>query len=290
MILSFVSLAFLLVILMDISRVLEFGAVTGFRVGSAPIGKPLMSVICYRVDDVLIDTGPSNARGLVLAAVGPETLRAIYLTHYHEDHAGNAAYLQRHFALPVYGHAQTMDMLSKPVKLKPYEKYIWGGLEKVDVEPLQERFDSNVYSFTVIHTPGHSHDHVVYLEQSQGWLFSGDMYLGARIKYFRSDEDIYQTVESLKVIAKLNFDSLFCGHNPQLVKPREAIQRKIDHLENVIGYVRQLHTKGLSPKMVVKEALKGRESWLVKLITLGDVSYRNMILSALRGLPANETI
>lgn len=271
---------------MDISQVLNFGPVTGFRIGTAPVGKPLMSVICYRVDDVLIDTGAGNARKLVLAAVEPTSLQAIYLTHYHEDHAGNAAYLHDRFGIPVNGHALTAKMLSTRVKLKPYENYMWGGLDRVTVAPLTDRFCTANYEFEVIHTPGHSHDHVVFLERNQGWLFSGDMYLGARIKYFRADEDIYQTVESLKVIASLNFDSLFCGHNPQMTEPRNAIQRKIDHLENIVEYVRQMHAKGMPHHRILKEALKGRESWLVKLITLGDVSYRNMILAVLQRLPA----
>lgn len=273
---------------MDISQTLNFGPVTGFRVGAAPVGKPLMSVICYRVDDVLIDTGPGNARKLVENAVAPKSLQAIYLTHYHEDHAGNAAYLNAKFAIPVNGHELTAQTLSQTVKLKPYEKYMWGGLDRVSIAPLAERFCTSNYEFQVVHTPGHSHDHVVFLESDQGWLFSGDMYLGARIKYFRADEDIYQTVASLKLIASLDFDTLFCGHNPQLVEPRKAIQRKIDHLENIIGSVHQLRAKGMSRDEIVREALKGRESWLVKLITLGDVSYRNMILSVLRELPATR--
>lgn len=273
---------------MNISLPLNFGPVTGFRVGHAPVGKPLMTVICYRMDDVLIDTGPRNARGLVVDLVGSESLRGIYLTHYHEDHAGNAGYLQERFDIPVYGHALTAEMLKQKIKLKPYEHYMWGALDAARVLPLENYFTTENYRFEVIHTPGHSHDHVVFWEKSQGWLFSGDMYLGARIKYFRSDEDIYQTVVSLNTIAALDFDILFCGHNPQLVEPVKAIQRKIDHLENIIGQVRQLHESGLPQREILRRAVQGRESWLARLITLGDVSYRHMVLSALRGLPSND--
>ena len=246
-----------------------------------------MTVICYRVDDVLIDTGPSNARQQVLNLVGPETLRGIYLTHYHEDHAGNAGCLRERFAVPIYGHALTADMLARKIKLKPYEHYMWGALDTARVIPLGNSFSTEKYSFDVIHTPGHSLDHVVFWEKNQGWLFSGDMYLGARIKYFRSDEDIYVTVASLKKIMTLTFDALFCGHNPQLVDPHKAIQRKIDHLENIIAQVRQLHDKGMPHKMILREVTRGRESWLARVITLGDVSFRHMVLSALRGLPVD---
>lgn len=269
---------------MNISLSLDFGPVTGFRVGHAPVGKPLMTVICYRVDDVLIDTGPRNARTLVQALVQPESLQGIYLTHYHEDHAGNAGYLQERFGIAVYGHPLTAEMLRQKIKLKPYEHYMWGALDPAPVIPLENHFTTENYRFEIIHTPGHSHDHVIFWEKNQGWLFSGDMYLGARIKYFRSDEDIYQTIASLKTIAALNFASLFCGHNPQLVEPCKAIQRKIDHLENIIGHVRQLHESGLPRREVLRRAMQGRESWLARMITLGDVSYRHMVLSALRGL------
>jgi glyoxylase-like metal-dependent hydrolase (beta-lactamase superfamily II) len=269
---------------MNISLPLNFGPVTGFRVGYAPVGKPLMTAICYRVDDVLIDTGPRNARGLVADLVGPESLRGIYLTHYHEDHAGNAGYLQERFDIPVYGHALTAEMLKQKIKLKPYEHYMWGALDRTRVHPLENYFTTENYRFEVIHTPGHSHDHVIFWEKNQGWLFSGDMYLGARIKYFRSDENIYQTVTSLKTIAALDFDILFCGHNPQLVEPVKAIRRKIDHLENIIGQVRLLHESGLPQKEILRRAMRGRESWLARMITLGDVSYRHMVLSVLRGL------
>lgn len=271
---------------MDISQVLDFGPVQGFRVGTAPFGKPWMSVICYRVDDVLIDTSPKNARKLVVDAVAFESLQDIYLTHYHEDHAGNAAHFCRQFSIPVHGHPLTKQTLSQKVKLKPYEHYMWGGLESVNVLPLADSFRTSRYEFRVLHTPGHSHDHVVFWEPNCGWLFSGDMYLGAKIKYFRADEDIYQTVESLKTIAALDFDSLFCGHNPKMSEARSAIQRKIDHLENLIGYIAQLRAKGMSHQRILQEAVRGRESWLVKLITLGDVSYRNMVLSVLQRLPA----
>lgn len=33
-----------------------------------------------------------------------------------------------------------------------------------------------------------------YLESQHGWLFSGDLYLGERIKFFRSDEKIDQQI------------------------------------------------------------------------------------------------
>lgn len=271
---------------MEVKIPLDFAPVKGYRVGYAPIGKPLMSVICYQIDELLIDTGPYNARHVLLSLLDPKTIEKICLTHYHEDHAGNAGYLNRYHNIPVYGYAATVEMLQSSVKLKPYEMYIWGKLETAEVKPITEEFHTSKHVFRVVHTPGHSDDHVVYLEPNEGWLFSGDMYLGARIKYFRSDENICQTIASLRTIVTLNFDKLFCGHNPQLTNPHNAVQRKIDHLENVVGNVRHLHQQGKPRAEILRELTRGRESWLVRAITLGDVSYKNMILSALNDIDA----
>lgn len=269
---------------MDVKAILDFAPVKGYRIGHAPVGKPWMSVICYQVDEFMIDTGSYNARHVLMSLLDPKSVGKICLTHYHEDHAGNAGYLNRQHGIPVYGHPLTREILQRSVKLKPYEKYIWGKLEPADILPVGDRVETANYCFRVVHTPGHSVDHVVYLEENEGWLFSGDMYLGARIKYFRSDEDIVQTIASLKKLASLRFNKLFCGHNPQLEQPHHALQRKIDHLENVLGNVRHLYLQGKSCKQILRELLKGKESWLVKVITLGDVSYKHMLLSALNNV------
>lgn len=266
---------------MRVESVLDFGPVKGLKMGYAPLGKPLMNVICYQVDNILIDTGAKNTRPSLQKMLDTQVLDAVYLTHYHEDHAGNAAYLNKNFALPVFAHPVTKEKLSQKVKLQPYEKYMWGSLECVEVKPIDTSFKSNNFHFKCFHTPGHSGDHQVFLEENQGWLFSGDMYLGARIKYFRRDENILQTIESLKLMTSLNFDKLFCGHNPQMRAPQRSLQRKIDYLEAVYGEVRHLYSQGWPEKAIIKTLLKGRESWLAKAITLGDVCYKNMLTSSI---------
>jgi glyoxylase-like metal-dependent hydrolase (beta-lactamase superfamily II) len=269
---------------MRVEEKLDFGPVQGIRIGYALMGKPLMTVICYQLDNILIDTGPANARRSLLALLDTRKLSDIYLTHYHEDHAGNAAYLQKHLDLDVRCSCLTASILAEKVRLRPYELYMWGGLATVQAKPVADNFFSDQYQFKVISTPGHSLDHVVYLEEKEGWLFSGDMYLGSRIKYFRKDEDVLQTIASLKKIACLNFDKLFCGHNPQLKQPVRAIERKIDYLENILGEVRQCHLSGVPEKELIKRLLKNKEYWPARIVTLGDVSYKNLLLSALKAV------
>lgn len=252
--------------------------------GYAPMGKPLMSVICYQLDDILVDCGPSNARQSFKRLVEWDRLERVYLTHYHEDHAGNAAYLLNACGIPVYGHTLTRAALSRRVALKPYELYMWGHLAPVAVKEFDGHIDTENYRFEVVHTPGHSVDHVVYWEKTQGWLFSGDMYLGARIKYFRADEDVMQTIASLKKIASLDFGTLFCGHNPQLNNPVNQIKRKLAFFENIVGDVSDLVALGAGNAEIIGRLVGKREYWPAKVITLGDVSYKNLIKSAIDGL------
>lgn len=254
--------------------------------GYAPIGKPLMSVICYQLDNILIDTGAKNVRQSLVKLMNPASVDKILLTHYHEDHAGNAAFLNEQFNLPVFAHPLTCQALQTRITLKPYEYFMWGGLTPLAAKPLAATVDTEKHQFSIHHTPGHSPDHVVYLEPNQGWLFSGDMFLGARIKYFRRDENIRQTIQSLKTMLALNFDRLFCGHNPQLKNPHKSLQRKLDYLEDIYGEVSELVKQGCNERTILKQLLANKEDWPAKIFTLGDVSYKNLLTSAIKNYRA----
>jgi glyoxylase-like metal-dependent hydrolase (beta-lactamase superfamily II) len=63
----------------------------------------------------------------------------------------------------------------------------------------------------VLYTPGHSLDHLCLYEPRQGWLFSGDLFVGGRDRALRSGCDIWQIIASLKAIAALPVVCLFAG-------------------------------------------------------------------------------
>ena len=119
----------------------------------------------------LIDSGAYNTRKSVKKFVTDNDVKQIALTHYHEDHAGNAGFLKEHLNVPVYGHQLTIENLKTNVRLKPYEYYLFGRLEKAEITPLPRIIETNKYKFTPIHTPGHSQDHVIYHEKDEGWVF-----------------------------------------------------------------------------------------------------------------------
>jgi len=264
-----------------IEKKLDFGEVQGLRVGYAPIGKPLISVIFYYVDGLLIDTGAYNTRASLKRFIQANPVNQVALTHYHEDHAGNASFLEKSLAIPVYGHPETASFLKSHVALKPYEHYMFGRLEKANITHLPEVIETEKYSFHPVHTPGHSIDHVIYHEPNEGWVFSGDLFLGANIKFFRKDEDILQTINSLEKTIALDFDSLFCGHNPKMDDPKFYLSAKLEQLLLLMDEVKQLTKLGLPEREILKTLRAGKEVNLASLITLGDVSYKNMIISAI---------
>jgi glyoxylase-like metal-dependent hydrolase (beta-lactamase superfamily II) len=269
---------------MRVEKILHFDKVKGLRVGYAPIGKPLICVIVYYVDGLLIDSGAYNTRKSVKKFVTDNNVEQVALTHYHEDHAGNAGFLKKYLEVPIYGHPLTIENLKNNVRLKPYEYYLFGRLEQAEISPLPQIIETTNYSFTPVHTPGHSQDHIVYHEKNEGWVFSGDLFLGPKIKYFRKDEDIVLTIKSLYKLLSLDFDYLFCGHNPKMNKPKIYIQSKVEQMHLLMEEVNILINKGYNDREVLKILTKGQEAYSAIVFTLGDVSYKNMVKSALHSL------
>jgi glyoxylase-like metal-dependent hydrolase (beta-lactamase superfamily II) len=189
---------------------------------------------------------------VVMALLREKSLSRIVLTHHHEDHSGNAATISKRYAIPVMAHPLAAEKLRLGFPIRPYQRLVWGKAPAVAVTPLANVVETNRFSFTPVHTPGHSKDHVVFFENQRGWLFSGDLYLGERIKFFRYDENFYDQIASLKKLMTLDFDTLFCAHNPCLKNGKQRIKNKLQFLEDLYGKVRELSEKGHSEKAVIK--------------------------------------
>ncbi len=270
---------------MRILKKYDFGEVQGWELGWSPVGRPLMTTICYRAGPVLIDTGLPHMRAEVLDIVSSErkNIKAVLLTHHHEDHSGNAAAIKNSFNIPVHGSLETARKLARPYRIFPYQHLMWGATDPVDVAPLPDAWENNGFCFKPVHTPGHSRDHTVYLAPERGWLFSGDLYLSHHIKFFRADERIDDQIRSLKKVRTLDFEALFCGHHPQPENGRDCIIRKLQYMEDFYGKVAGLAAKGMNASEVMK-SLRLKEASMVKWICFGNVSMKNMVRSVMQSL------
>lgn len=257
-----------------------FDDILGYNSGVSVIaGPPGYTAWCYLVDGILIDSGIRHVRQPLLKRMTELKPGLILITHHHEDHSGNAGVISRTLGIKVYAHPLAVSILGEPFKIRPYQHVMWGKSDPVDVTPVPEVIETKRCRFRPIHTPGHSIDHTVYLDENSGRLFSGDLYIGERIKFFRADEVFEDQLSSLRHILTYDFDALLCSHRPMMTGGKEAIRRKLVYLENFYGTVEDLVRKGYSLKAVITQ-LDRRDERFVKWVTLNNACFSHMARSA----------
>lgn len=260
----------------------HFGDVRGFEMGYGPIGRPLMTVFFYHVDGLLIDTGQHHLQRQTLAllqALPP--IHQILLTHHHEDHSGNAAAIQKASGASLGAHPQAARKLRAGFRIRAYQHLVWGRAPAVDPAPLPARITSDRIELIPLHTPGHSLDHTVFFEPQRGWLFAGDLFIGERIKFFRTDEDIHAQIASLRMVQAMAFEALYCAHNPSTTGGPRKIASKLDFLESLRARVQALYREGRGEKEIIA-CLDPRRDRFVKWFTAGNASFANMVRSVLK--------
>jgi len=265
----------------------DFKGIKGFKLGWSLFGQPMMTVYCYVFDDLMVDTGLSHMEKEALEIARNHDVKRIFLTHHHEDHSGNAAAIKKTLDVGVFGHPLTKEKMKARFHNLPYQKYMWGKAMPLIMEPVPQRIKTALGDMIPVHTPGHSKDHTCYFLKDAGVLFSGDLYLGDKIKFFRSDEDMGTQIASLKKILKLEFHTLLCCHHPKLEHGKKRIEKKLGFLENLYGNIIVLWEKGVPEKQIFT-ALNLKEDYVIKYFCFGNVSMINGVRSAVRHYEASK--
>jgi len=268
---------------MNVIEKRDYCGVVAYELGFAPVGRPVMNTIFYLVDGILIDTGQRHMQKAFIEIVNDAKIEQVLLTHYHEDHSGNASTIKKIKGAPVFGHEKTIKKLETGFNILPYQIVVWGRAEPVDVEPFPARIESNRLCLFPVHTPGHSKDHTVFYDKENGRLFSGDLYLGSHIKYFRADEKIHDTIGSIEKVLALDFDALLCAHRPKPSQGKMYLGQKLEFLKSFSGEVSHLYQKGHDIKSIMS-AMGLKEVRWMRFLTNGNVSLQNMIKSVINGL------
>ncbi len=258
-----------------------FGDVKAYQVGWSPLGRPMMTAYFYLVDDLMLDTGLAHMRREVLGIAKEHRVKKVVLTHHHEDHSGNAAAIKKALNAEIYGHPLTVSKMKSAFGILPYQHLVWGKAEPLQMSDLPKTVETANFRLIPIHTPGHSKDHVVYLEPNRGVLFSGDLYLSDRIKYFRADEVIKDQIASLGKLLQFDFDILLCCHYPRPENGKERIAEKRQFLEDLYGGIRRNWEKGYGEARIFRE-MGLKEQHFIKWFCFGNVSMKNAITSAIR--------
>ena len=130
------------------------------------------------LEGVLIDPGGEAVRlQSVLTQLGV-TLKEIWLTHGHLDHAGGAQELREALGVPVIGPHKDDQFWMDEIE-DHWVKYGHPGMGK-NVVPDRYLEDGDELElagvkFTIVHTPGHTPGHVVIHNQDMKIAFVGDV-------------------------------------------------------------------------------------------------------------------
>lgn len=246
----------------------------------------------YLIDGLLIDTGCAHSAGELISALADREIISLVNTHTHEDHIGANGKLQKkRKGLEIFAHPLALPVLENPRERQPlqlYRRVMWGWPKPSKGKSVEDGqvIETERYAFQVIHTPGHSPDHICLYEQKQGWLFSGDLYVGGKDRALGEGYDIWQIIASLKRIAQLPLIKLYPGCARVRDNPRESLTDKIKYLEEMGKRVLEMHRQGKSEKAIVRSLLGG-PMW-IELVTLGHFSRKNLVRSYLEGYDGNQ--
>ncbi len=259
--------------------------VTQFVMGRVVDGRPVYTMACYYVDGLLIDTGPVHVAGEIPAAFAEFPVHTIVNTHHHEDHIGNNAVFQEKLGVgPALAHEKAVPRIVDPRiwtgRLQPYQHFVWGAPPPSAARPIGEEVRTESYTFRVLHTPGHSDDHICLLEPERGWLFAGDLFISERAEVLRSDEDALLILDSLRRLLEYDFEVLFCASGLVARNARGAVAAKIAYWEDLKERAQALYRTGLDPEEI-RERLLGPETALYGL-TGGDFAKVHLVRSLLR--------
>ncbi len=266
-------------------KITHYADVTRFDLARTLAGRGRYWTTAYLVDDVLIDTGCAYSTQELTQALTDVTLRCIVNTHSHEDHIGANGRLQRERAgLEILAHPLALPVLADPRRTQPlhlYRRVMWGWPQPSQARPLADGqvISTARYRFQVIYTPGHSPDHLCLYEPRQGWLFTGDLFVGGQERALRAGYDIWQIIASLKRIAALPAARLFPGSARVRDNPAEALATKIAYLETLGERMKELYQQGKSVSQIVHALCGG--PMLIEFVTLGHFSRRHLVLSYL---------
>ena len=167
---------------------------------------------------IVIDPGPddeSHMQAILAAADGP--IRWILCTHTHMDHAPGAARLKQ------LTGAAVAAMLA-PRTDHDFQLSVDRILAHGDVIC---NADATVRA---VHTPGHASNHLCYLLEQNRMLFTGDHIMqGSTVVIWPPDGNMRAYVESLRSLLKIELAVLAPGHGHLIERPRDELNRLIEH-------------------------------------------------------------
>lgn len=214
-------------------------------------------VFVYLVDGMLIDSGPEKLQDGLVPFFQQHSFDQLVLTHNHEDHTGNAAWIQHNLGKPISVHPDGLTVCLSLGDYPDYRRITWGGRKAFSPQTLGFHVHSRNLVWQVIHTPGHADDHVALYNEDKKLMFTGDLYIAARTKVSMKTESVPQIMHSIRLLLQYDFTAIYCSHAGYLENGRELLIQKLRYLEAIAEKARTLAAGGQPPREIADNLFPG---------------------------------
>lgn len=227
------------------SKISTYGPIQLFE-GTVHIPQAPMNVYSFVIDGVLIDSAAPSLRIPFEQFIANQKIDHILHTHLHEDHIGNTAHVIERFGVEAHIHQMSTTRTTKQMRLPTYRKVVWGPDAPAPFlsEKLNATFTSANSIWDIIETPGHTADHVSFYNRQHGYLFTGDLFVTPKPKVVLVDENVLDTIDSLKKVLTFDFETMICHHAGVVENGRDMLTAKLDYLLTLQHRVKTLQQQG----------------------------------------------
>ncbi len=261
------------------------GGITQFVTARRFLGRVLYEAAAYHVDGLLVDTGIAHAEAALFRALERFPIRTIVNTHSHEDHVGANALLQSSRDIPVFAHPLALPVLADPrlLALLPYQKFLFGSPRASIGKPAPGTVSTGRHVFRVVELPGHAPDQIGLFEETRGWLFCGDAFIGGKDRVLRRDYDVREMIGTLRRLCRLPLTAMFTGTGSVVRDPVRRIERKLAALGETEGKIRTLKERGIPEREIARRLFPG--DLPIRIVTTGHFSSLHLVRSFLAKPP-----
>lgn len=191
---------------------------------------------------VLVDTGAgtpaSDARlDCFLAEHGlePGALTLVVLTHWHADHAGGAARLQRRFGVPVAAHHAEASLIAAGSPDTGDGAWLrWGAAAYTVDRPLRhgDLVDDAGVALRVVQTPGQTPGHIALVADEERVALTGDLLQVGDVGWMPisgpwAPGAADRLIDSVGRLAALDLRLAVPGHGPPVTDVPDAVARSL---------------------------------------------------------------